>query len=67
MPLYEYKCEKCGVHIEKLQGINDEPLKVCDKKIEPKNKSCGGELKKMISQTSFQLKGGGWYKDGYSK
>lgn len=41
-----------------IQKISDPPLTRCP--------ACGGNLEKKISATSFQLKGGGWYKDGYS-
>ena len=58
MPVYEYACLKCGKHFEELQKVSDKPLKKC--------KICGGKLERLISQTSFALKGGGWYKDGYS-
>ncbi len=66
MPIYEYKCQKCGHQFETMQGINDDPLKKCPKATGKKKKSaCKGELAKLISQTSFSLKGGGWAKDGY--
>lgn len=58
MPVYEYGCTQCGKHFEELQKVSDKPLKKC--------KNCGGKLERLISQTSFALKGGGWYKDGYS-
>jgi len=58
MPVYEYECGKCGKHFEELQKVSDKPLKKC--------KFCGGAVQRLISQTSFSLKGGGWYKDGYS-
>lgn len=58
MPVYEYECGKCGKHFEELQKVSDKPLKKC--------KFCGGGVQRLISQTSFTLKGGGWYKDGYS-
>ena len=58
MPIYEYGCSECGKHIEAFQKIIDEPLTLCPE--------CGGELSKLISSTSFVLKGGGWYADGYS-
>ena len=75
MPIYEYACEKCGKPLEVMQRITEDPLTECtveisvesdakDKKCE--KVACGGKLKKLISQTSFSLKGGGWYKDGYS-
>ena len=58
MPIYEYRCTKCNKTFEKIQRITDEPLTECP--------DCYGALEKLISQTSFSLKGGGWYKDGYS-
>lgn len=58
MPIYEYGCVECGKQIEAFQKINDAPLTVCPE--------CGGELSKMISNTSFVLKGSGWYADGYT-
>ena len=67
MPIYEYKCQKCGHQFETMQRITDDPLTECTQETGKKKKSeCKGELKKLISQTSFSLKGGGWYKDGYS-
>ena len=58
MPVYEYECSQCEKIHEVQQKISDDPLTVCP--------DCGGELKKLISMSSFQLKGGGWYADGYS-
>ena len=70
MPIYEYKCDKCEEQFEVMQRISDDPLTTCAEaqtlKGEKPEKCCKGKLKKMISQTSFSLKGGGWYKDGYS-
>ncbi|MEO6394265.1 MAG: zinc ribbon domain-containing protein [Pyrinomonadaceae bacterium] len=58
MPIYEYECQKCGQRLEKMQGINDKPLVRCPK--------CKGKLEKQWSQTSFQLKGSGWYVTDYA-
>ena len=75
MPIYEYECKKCGERFEVMQRITEEALTTCSPDLrkdsenaeEPKVKCDGdGELKKLISQTSFSLKGGGWYKGGYS-
>jgi putative FmdB family regulatory protein len=57
MPIYEYKCTKCNEHFEVAQKMTDEPLKI--------HESCGGELKKLITNTSFVLKGSGWYVTDY--
>jgi putative FmdB family regulatory protein len=59
MPIYEYECKSCGKHFEVWQKITDEPLKVC--------KECGGELIKLISESSFILKGTGWYVTDYAR
>ncbi|HVN78452.1 MAG TPA: FmdB family zinc ribbon protein [Terriglobia bacterium] len=59
MPIYEYRCEKCGHHFEVIQKFSDEPLRTCS--------SCKGKLTKLISQTSFQFKGSGWYVTDYAK
>lgn len=58
MPLYEYQCESCGLIFEARQKFSDAPLETC--------RDCGGQVKKMISQAGFALKGGGWYDQGYS-
>jgi len=58
MPLYEYKCDKCGDVFEVRQKFSDEPLKVHD--------NCGGNLERLISASSFQLKGSGWYVTDYA-
>lgn len=57
MPLYEYACASCGKREEVLQRL-DSPPPVCEQ--------CKYEMDKQISRTNFSLKGGGWYKDGYS-
>ncbi|MCG2718869.1 MAG: zinc ribbon domain-containing protein [Nanoarchaeota archaeon] len=74
MPIYEYECQNCGYIHEAMYGMNKEPktlklehnnaLKQLEEKVE---EPCDGLLKKIISQSTFELKGRGWYKDGYSK
>ena len=58
MPIYEYECQSCQKITETRQSITEAPLTTCTR--------CGGELCKIISQSTFQLKGGGWYADGYA-
>ena len=57
MPIYEYACLKCGHHLEVMQKMSDAPLTRCPE--------CKGKLEEQFSQTSFQLKGGGWYASDY--
>ena len=58
MPIYEYSCSSCNEEIETIQKVSDKPLTRCP--------NCQEEtLNKKASMTSFQLKGGGWYSDGY--
>lgn len=58
MPIYEYKCRKCGEHFEKRQSISEDPLTTCEK--------CGGGLEKQWSLSGFQFKGAGWYVTDYA-
>ena len=60
MPIYEYSCDQCRSVQEILQKVNEDAPKEC-----PKCHSLGS-LKKVVSNSSFHLKGGGWYKDLYS-
>lgn len=58
MPIYEYRCEACGQSQEAIQRMSDAPLKLCA--------SCGAEaLQRVMSRTSFVLKGSGWYATDY--
>ncbi len=57
MPIYEYQCEQCGKIVENWQKVSDPPLTECD--------NCKGRMHKLVSQTSFQLKGSGWYVTDY--
>jgi len=59
MPTYEYACDACGHEFEREQRMTDKPVKKCPK--------CGKmKSRRMLSSSSFILKGGGWYADGYS-
>lgn len=59
MPIYEYQCSQCGHTLEKLQNRTDPAPALCP--------ACEaqGTLSRIISQTSFHLKGGGWYVTDY--
>ena len=58
MPIYEYNCQKCGT-FETTQRITEKPLAKCP--------TCKGKVRKLISNTSFQLKGTGWYITDYAR
>src|SRR6185436_362694 len=58
MPIYEYQCHKCGI-VEVTQRITEKALTKCP--------SCKSKIKKLISNTSFQLKGNGWYITDYAR
>ena len=59
MPIYEYECLKCGETFEVWQKISDPP---------PRKHTCGSKrIRRLISQTSFVLKGSGWYATDYAK
>lgn len=58
MPIYEYRCLDCGREHEFIQKFSDAPKAECPE--------CGGRLEKLISNTSFVLKGSGWYVTDYA-
>jgi len=58
MPVYEYRCEKCG-EFEHAQRITDPALQRCP--------TCKRKVRRLISNTSFQLKGSGWYVTDYAR
>jgi putative FmdB family regulatory protein len=57
VPLYEYKCLKCGQHTEKIEGVSGPHLKKCP--------HCGGKVESVITAPSIQFKGAGWYVTDY--
>jgi putative FmdB family regulatory protein len=59
MPLYEYKCKKCGHRFEKIQKFSDPPVKKCPE--------CGGAVEQLLSAPAVQFKGSGWYVTDYAK
>ncbi len=58
MPIYEYECTQCGKIEEAIQKFSDKPLTECV--------HCSGKLQKLVSQSSFHLKGTGWYVTDYA-
>ena len=59
MPLYEYKCAKCGDVFELIQKFSDEPLH--------EHPGCGGAVEKLLSVAALQFKGSGWYVNDYGR
>ena len=59
MPLYEYKCAKCGDVFELIQKFSDEPLH--------EHPGCGGAVEKLLSAAALQFKGSGWYVNEYGR
>ena len=60
MPMYEYQCGACGHRLEAIQKFSDKPLKSCPKCKKPK-------LERLLSKSSIQFKGSGWYITDYAK
>lgn len=59
MPIYEYECTKCGRIEEALQKFSDRPLTHC--------RHCSGRMHRLISHSTFHLKGSGWYVTDYAR
>jgi len=57
LPLYDLRCKECGEEVEVFLKFSTVEI--------PKCEECGGEQEKWSSKMNFQLKGGGWAKDGY--
>lgn len=58
MPIYEYECLKCGKTTEVMHKFSDAPISECS--------HCKGEVRKLISMSTFHLKGSGWYTTDYA-
>jgi putative FmdB family regulatory protein len=59
VPLYEYECKDCHFRFEKLQRLSDPPP--------PKCPECGGKVTQLMSTSSVQFKGSGWYATDYAR
>jgi putative FmdB family regulatory protein len=59
VPLYEYECQKCGQHVERIEKYKGPYLKKC--------LACGGRLERIVSRSAIQFKGSGWYVTDYAR
>src|SRR5438128_6815026 len=59
MPIYEYRCKKCGAYLEAFLKLSDKQPTRCRK--------CGGRLEKLVSTSAIQFKGAGWYVTDYAR
>jgi putative FmdB family regulatory protein len=59
MPLYEYRCSKCGGVFEVLQKFSDAPVAT--------HEGCGGAVERLLSAPGLQFKGSGWYVTDYAR
>jgi len=59
MPLYEYQCDACDFRFEVIQRYSDPPVTTC--------RSCGGQVRKLLSSPAIQFKGSGWYVTDYAR
>jgi putative FmdB family regulatory protein len=59
MPIYEYRCLNCDHEFERMQKFSDPPLETCP--------NCEGTVQKLISRSTFHLKGDGWYVTDYAR
>jgi putative FmdB family regulatory protein len=59
LPLYEYRCTKCGAQFERIQKFSDAPLTRCEK--------CSGKLERLLSSPAIRFKGSGWYVTDYAR
>ena len=58
MPLFEYKCRKCGHHFEKIEKYTASAVKQCPK--------CGAKAERQLAAPAIQFKGSGWYVTDYA-
>lgn len=58
MPLYEYKCSKCGRRFEKIEHFDAPEIQKCPK--------CGSKAERQLAPAAIQFKGTGWYVTDYA-
>lgn len=58
LPLYPYRCTKCGYKFEKIQSFHAKPETECPK--------CHGVLERPMTAPSLKFVGKGWYVNDYA-
>jgi putative FmdB family regulatory protein len=53
MPIYEYKCQQCGLHFERFQRMSDAPVQACPQ--------CSGQVRRVMQAVGIVFKGSGFY------
>ena len=60
MPIYEFQCNACGHHFDRLQKMSDPDPSACP--------DCGApQVQRKLSAPQFRLSGGGWYETDFKK
>jgi len=59
MPLYEYQCQSCDNHFERIEKVSSLTDGVCP--------SCGSAARRLLGAPALQFKGSGWYVNDYGK
>ena len=59
MPLYEYECQQCGLHYERLEHASALHNGTCPE--------CGHVARRLIGAPALKFKGSGWYVNDYGK
>ena len=57
MPLYEYKCQECGLRFERIERASEIKDGMCPE--------CGEIARRLIGAPALQFKGSGWYVNDY--
>jgi putative FmdB family regulatory protein len=59
VPLYAYKCVKCGHEFEKIEKLDAPHRQKCPK--------CKGRAERQLTAPAIQFKGAGWYVTDYAR
>ncbi|MBM3877566.1 MAG: zinc ribbon domain-containing protein [Verrucomicrobia bacterium] len=66
MPTYEYSCDKCGLHFEKVQSMKESALAVCPKELCGRKRWGRGRVRRLMGAgAGLIFKGSGFYITDY--